>query len=291
MKIELKNNLIQVKIAQKGAELQSIKTLADNHEYMWQGDPKSWNRQSPILFPHIGGLNSDKYTYKEEEYSLSPHGFARDMNYEIIEQTDTKVVFSVSETKDTLKVFPFCFQLMLGYEIDGDTVKVTYSVINKDSEKMFFSIGGHPGFICPIEEGLNFDDYKITLNKKEDSKRRIKGSAVLTGEKRDFFNSSNVINLEHPLFDDGALIFDDLKSDELTLESDKGSKKVIMNFKGFPYMGIWSKPGTSSNLICLEPWYGVDSTEGDSPEWVKKEGLIQLDDGAEFNSFYTIKVL
>ncbi|MGL1890848.1 MAG: aldose 1-epimerase family protein [Spirochaetaceae bacterium] len=291
MLVELKNDCLKVGISPKGAEIHSVKTLSDNHEYMWQGDAKSWNRHAPILFPQVSATNNNKYTYKEDEYTLSSHGFARDMVFEIIEHTETKAVFSISETKDTLKVFPFCFQLMLGYELEGDILKVTYKVINKDSDNLLFSIGAHPGFICPIEDNLKFNDYKITLNKKETSQRRMKGDAVLTGERLDYFDNDNIINLEHPLFDDGALIFDDLKSDKMTLESDKGTKKIVMNFKGYPYMGIWTKPKTNANYICLEPWFGIDSTVGDSPEWAKKEGLINLDEGEEFNSFYTMRYL
>lgn len=290
MKLKLKNDLLNIEIDTNGAELQSIKTVSDGHEYLWQGDANSWGKSAPILFPIVGAINNDRYVYNETSYNMAQHGFARSMDFEVICQSENKILLSIQDTTETRKVFPFNFQLILGYEITGNSLKVSYEVINKSEDSILFSIGAHPGFNCPLEDGLKYSDYKLLFNHDEHSERRFKQGSVLSGVKEKFFTGNRDINLDHSLFKDGALIFDDLKSTSITLLSDKADKKVKMDYDGFPYFGIWSWPQNPANFICLEPWYGIDSTDGDVPAWDKKEGLVTLDKGKIFKTFYTLNI-
>ena len=45
----LSNDILSVTIAERGAEMQSIRD-AQGHEYLWQADPKYWAKHSPTLF-------------------------------------------------------------------------------------------------------------------------------------------------------------------------------------------------------------------------------------------------
>ena len=58
--IELKNDQLTIKVAEMGAELQSI-VDSDGREYLWQADPKYWPRRSPILFPIVCSVENDTY--------------------------------------------------------------------------------------------------------------------------------------------------------------------------------------------------------------------------------------
>ena len=58
--IELKNDELTIRVAEKGAELQSVKD-SEGREYMWQADPQFWPRHSPILFPLVCSVNDDTY--------------------------------------------------------------------------------------------------------------------------------------------------------------------------------------------------------------------------------------
>lgn len=285
------NNKLSVSISPIGAEIKSIKTVSDNHEYLWQGSTESWNRSSPILFPIVGALNNNSYTINDISYQLTPHGFGRDLSYEVTKESQDSIFFKATHTYETLKKYPFKFQLILGYELKDNKIKVYYQVDNLNDQTISFSIGGHPGFNCPLEKGLEFSDYKLKFNEIENSERIYKGSEVLTGERDPFLKNSNEIILSNDLFKKGALIFDDLLSEEIELSSPKGLKKVKMNFKGFPYFGIWSWPKKPAPFICLEPWYGIDSTEGDSTEWFDKEGLEIIEPGESFQAFYTIEIV
>ncbi len=285
----IRNEHLVIGISKNGAELKSVKTTNDNLEYLWQGNINSWKRSSPVLFPVVGSLNNNRYVFNGKSYSLSPHGFARDSQFDIIKRENDEILFSLEDTEESLKIYPFSFQLVIGYRISGNCLTVSYKVLNKNNYRMFFSIGAHPGFNCPLEEGLAFDDYKLIMEKKEISCRRYKTDNLISGVRKEFFTGNREVKLNHDLFKAGALIFDDLKSERICLETDRGNRKITMDFKNFPYFGIWSWPKNPADFICLEPWYGIDSSKGDPPNFEKKEGLIELGEEQEFESFYSLE--
>jgi galactose mutarotase-like enzyme len=290
MFVIIKNDFLNIQIDQMGAEIRSIQSISDNHEYLWQGSENSWKRSSPILFPIIGGLDQDRYLYDGKLYELTSHGFARDRVFEILRQNNDEILFSIGETEESLKIFPFAFQLIIGYKLERNKLIINYSVVNKNKKTMLFSIGAHPGFNCPLEKELTYSDYKLVFEQNEYSDRRYKVDNVLSGKRDSFLSDEKEIPLNHKLFQNGALLFDDLKSDSISLESKKGKRKVLMNFKGFPYFGIWSWGETPADFVCLEPWFGIDSTKGDDPEWEKKEGLISLKAGQNFEASYYLEI-
>ena len=55
MKYQLKNEYLTVTVENRGAELQSVKG-SDGTEYIWHGDPASWEDHAPVLFPFCGRL-------------------------------------------------------------------------------------------------------------------------------------------------------------------------------------------------------------------------------------------
>ena len=72
----LKNDCLTVEISTLGAELKSIMDK-NNEERLWQGDPKWWNGQAPLLFPTCGCLSEGRYLHNGKVYDFTPHGFAR----------------------------------------------------------------------------------------------------------------------------------------------------------------------------------------------------------------------
>ncbi len=290
MIVKIDNERIQVGIDTLGAELKSLQCIEDGHEYMWPGSETSWKGSSPILFPIIGAVNDDKYSYEGETYEIPSHGFGRRSEFSVTSQTFDSVTFSLVDNERTLEVFPFEFLLNITYTIKHDELIVSYEVNNRNSGDMLFSIGAHPGFNCPLEEGLSFSDYRLVFDKKESSQRRFKVGKVLSGERGPLFDNEDTLRLEHDDYRDGALIFDDLRSQKVTLMSPKGTRKVHMDFSGFPYFGIWTFPQAPQDYLCLEPWYGIDSTAGDALELDKKEGLVHLGPGEVFKAAYTIRI-
>ncbi|TMS66247.1 aldose epimerase, partial [Pseudoalteromonas sp. S1941] len=80
-------------VSDKGAELQRIYSKDTNLDYMWSGDPRFWGKKSPVLFPIVGGLKNNQYSYKGTSYTLGRHGFARDMVFSVLEAGSTAISF------------------------------------------------------------------------------------------------------------------------------------------------------------------------------------------------------
>jgi galactose mutarotase-like enzyme len=164
--IELRNEHIAIVVATKGAELQSIKD-AEETEYLWQGNPKYWPRRSPILFPLVCSVENDTYRVDGQEYHLPRHGFARDKEFTVIRQGADRVTLALHESEETLKVYPFCFNLAVTYRLDGNKIHVIWHVENTDTKDIHFQIGGHPAFNVPgMKEGDQLEGC-ITLDNKK----------------------------------------------------------------------------------------------------------------------------
>lgn len=285
----LENNNVKISADTFGGELNNLFSKKDSIEFLWSGDEKYWKYHSPILFPIIGKVNNSKYIVDNNEYELPQHGLARTKEFNMIEKDDNHIIFELLWSEDTLKVYPYKFSLKLSYELLENGVKVGYNVSNLDDKDIYFSIGGHPAFMCPLMDGEKFDDYYFEFNQKETSGlMELDGaSGYFTGSKKPFFNNENIINLSMDLFKDDAIVFGDLKSNIISLKSRNHNKSLSMDFSGFPYLAIWTKP-TGAPFVCIEPWYGHSDFYNFTGEFKDKEGVQKLNIGKSFTASYSL---
>lgn len=281
MKVILKNKEISASITSFGAELVSLSKGQTN--YIWTIDTKFWNKTSPILFPIVGRLKNDTYTYNDKIYSLSRHGFARDNEFEVIHQTETEVVFSLSSNEDTLKIYPFEFELQIGYTLIDDNLLIKYTVINKNEAEMPFSIGAHPAFAID----KSFTDYTLVFESKEHFESHLLENDLFSGKTKSISSKENVIPLNYSLFEEDALVFKHLNSSEVTLEY-KNKPFLKMNFKGFPYLGIWTKE--NAPFICIEPWFGHADNCHSNAKIEDKQGIQIIQSNSKFDCQFTIEL-
>lgn len=285
----LENENIKISTNTFGGELTNLITKKDNIEFLWNGDENYWKYHSPILFPIVGKVFNNKYRAENGEYELPQHGLARTREFEMIEKDNNHIVFELLWSEDTLKVYPYKFSLRLSYELLENGIKVGYNVKNLDDKEIYFSIGGHPAFMCPLLNGEKFEDYYFQFNKKENVgiMELDANTGYFTGKTNEFLNNSNKINLNIDLFKYDALAFNNLKSNLITLKSDKNNKELTMDFTGFPYLALWTKP-TGAPFICIEPWYGHADYENFNGEFKNKEGIEKLSISEEFNAEYKL---
>lgn len=287
---KLENSNISITTSTYGGEIHSLQCKTDNTEYIWNGNPEYWKYHAPILFPIVGKVKDLKYKVNGNIYELPQHGLARISDFNLISKTDDSITFELKFSEDTLKVYPFKFSLQINYTLLDNGVKVTYSVINLDDKEILFSIGSHPAFMCPIEDGLSLNDYNFKFNENETCPIMIlNDQGLFTGKKEDYLNNSNIIPLSKELFKNDALVFEGLKSNKITIESNKGSKSLTLDFSGFPYMGLWA-PATGAPFVCIEPWYGHADYEYFDGEFKDKEGIISLDINNKFECSFTITI-
>ena len=164
MKYEISNEYLKVKADTEGAILWSV-TDKDGFEYIWQGDDRYWNEHGANLFPYIARLWEKSYIFQGKTYHMDIHGFAKDSVFSCEKAGENELVFAMEDTRETLEQYPFHFRFEIRYLLEKNTLKVFYSVKNKDEKTMYFGIGGHPGFNIPMEEGLSFEDYELEFSR------------------------------------------------------------------------------------------------------------------------------
>lgn len=285
----LENENVKITANTFGGELNNLISKNDSTEFLWCGDAEYWKYHSPILFPIVGKVINNTYNVDGKTYELPQHGFARLKEFTLVEENENKLSFELNYSEDTLKIYPYKFKLTLSYELLENGVKVSYAVENLDDKDIYFSIGAHPAFMCPLNENETFEDYYFEFNKKENSSlmKLDNTTGCFDGTRTEFFKNSNRIDLSFDIFKKDALIFDDLKSNIITLKSNKNSKELTMDFTGFPYLALWTK-STGAPFVCIEPWYGHSDYSYFKGELKEKAGIEKLELGKTFNASYNL---
>lgn len=273
----LKTPTLSIEVTKTGIELCSIKSNATGKEYMWQANPKVWGSHAPVLFPIIGALKNGEMIYRGNNYSIPKHGLIRNStNVKLVEQTYNSLRFNLTWNEESLKLYPFKFEIEVTYTIIENTVRVSHLITNHGDETMLYSVGGHPAFNCPFYEGESYEDYFLEFEQEEtDSTWLLNSKGLTTGKTKSILENSTKLPLHKNLFDNDALIFKNLKSRKVALKSRTSGEVLSMEFEDFNYLGIWAKP--NAPFVCIEPWLGItDSAESDQ-NFENKEGLLKLE--------------
>jgi galactose mutarotase-like enzyme len=284
--MKIQNEYLLATFQSKGAELTSLISKTTGMEYLWQANPKHWGRHAPVLFPIVGKLKNDQFSYEGKSYSLGQHGFARDMEFEVEKIDDQSIVFLLKSNGQTLAVFPFHFELRILYHLRGQALLTTYQVSNTDSQKpMYFSIGGHPAFNVPMKEDGSRADFQIGFSDKETQDAYLLNNGVFD-DSRVKALTNGLLPVERHTFDKDALVFKNLSSNEAQLL--KGDHPFLsFKFNGFPFLGIWSK-NQESPFVCIEPWFGIADHQKHNGILQEKEGIQTLSPLSTFNCSYQI---
>jgi len=281
--ISLSNDVISAQINTLGAELCSLKNT-ENKDFIWEGDPAYWGKHSPVLFPIVGTLKNNTYTHNNKEYILTRHGFARDMEFELVDQTANTATFSIQSNSTTLASYPFQFELQIQYTLFHSTLEIAYKVINKDTTEIPFSIGAHPAFALPG----NFENYSLEFEKVEPLEYTLLENDLVSTQTETIATNSNFVPLTYKLFERDALIFKKLESKSLTIVVKK-IHRLKVHFEDFPNLGIWTKVGAP--FLCIEPWFGYSDTTETNGNLFEKEGIIVLKSTDTFQTKFCIEIL
>lgn len=290
--VKLQNEKLLVEINEHGAEVKRVYHLEHALEYLWNSNPSFWAKSSPILFPIVGRLAQDHYLYKGESYSLSQHGFARDLKFDVVCQTETTVWFELKSNAQTLAKYPFEFVLRVGYELEGATLVVKWEVLNEGEDQMPFSIGAHPAFSTKLQEGDMFSDYYLHFEASEGIKTRLFDNETgrVFDETEEIIEKLKLLPLSKELFKEYPTLILDGET-AVTLGSYNHDREVVLKCEGFPYLGIWAPincEGEIADFICLEPWYGLADGASDPQDIMNKRGIQLLDSNGIFKTQYTM---
>lgn len=286
---ELKNEAVAIQVNSYGAELRSLKKLDTGTEYMWQADPAFWGRTSPILFPFVGGLKNGEYRIGEKTYPMPKHGFARDMEFELVSQTEDEIWFGLNSTEETMKIYPYEFVLKLGYKLLPDGVTVLWQVENPGSEDLLFSIGGHPAFNCPLDPEKKQTEYHIYFDAQREVVSSKIGKTGLATDERDHYPlQDGLLLITETLFDDDALVIENDQAKVVALCDENGNPYVTLTMDA-PLFGVWSPDHKNAPFICIEPWYGRCDHEDFDGELKDREWGNVLSSGGVWKREYQIQ--
>ena len=271
----IENDFLKVGIKEYGCEITSIISKKSGYEFLWQGNPSIWKGQSPILFPFIGRLYNDTYTLNGKDYSMSKHGFARNLPWNLYSEDEDSISFILTDNEETYVNYPYHFELIVKFTLEKNKLRVTHNVINKNDELMYFSLGAHPAFNCNIGDTLIFD--------KEETLECLQvdlDSSLLIPESYTLLNEEKIITVTKDIFNADALILKDFKSEHITLNVNNGERKIKFHLGFAPFLGIWAKPGAP--YVCIEPWYGLNDSIEKKADLSEKTGIQKLLPGKDF---------
>ena len=277
MEYIIENEYLKVTVATSGAQVKSVIRKCDGAEHMWQADPDVWGNSAPILFPHCGRLLDGKFIAKDKTYETNlAHGFARLMEHTFVYQNKDTLVLQLTDTPETLALWPYKFRLMSAFTIEGDVLHHTLTVENRDEEEMPFGIGYHPGFAIPFDDKHTFADYELRFDKLE-SPICLDTSCggLISGKTYYLGNNLKTMAIDEELFANDSHCMTGLQSDTLGIYEKDSGRAVVCSIKNFPYCLIWSKAG-EPKFVCIEPWHSLPSRTDGGYDWDQKPAAAIL---------------
>lgn len=198
----------------------------------------------PLCFPNFGPLKNDEIIIEDKSYPMGQHGFIRDSKFEIT-IVDNSIICKLTESKESLKKWPFKFLFKVEYKISDNRLVMNITFENRDSSDFKIAPGIHPYFTIYNPNCIKFttkstsgndnsNNYKETTLKDSNAFSERENSEILIKAVPDM----HLIN--HNL-DKTKILID--KNHTVQMESD---------CKVFNRMTIWRKD-EESPYICIEP--------------------------------------
>lgn len=291
MNYVLENDIIKLTVSSAGAEMKSLIRKNDGQELLWRADPKFWGRTAPILFPLVGRVVNDHYTENGIGYEMKQHGFGRDSEFNLISQTDSLLVFSLKDSEETKKKYPYRFELRISYSIESGKLGVRWTVINPSDGTIYFSLGGHPAFACPLKDGEKQSDYSFLIDTENDALTCSKfEDGYVTGDTYLCPLSDKKLAITPHLFDGDALVIENHQAQKVTLLDADQNPYLAVSFDA-PVFGLWSPPGKEAPFVCIEPWYGRCDNKNFTGEWKDREWGKSLDAGKTFEGGFDVEIM
>ncbi|MES2775142.1 MAG: aldose 1-epimerase family protein [Bacteroidota bacterium] len=284
--ITIQNQEIVSTIAEKGAELQSLRNKKTGIEHMWRGDAAYWGKYSPVLFPIVGTLKDDTYYHDGIAYTLPRHGFAREMTFDAQQPSETEAVFTLKDNEATRAVYPFAFEFRLRYTLKEASITCTYEVLNPADTDMLFSVGAHPAFAVPMTADSRYEDYFLQFVETETLKRYKLENGLIGSQTEMVAAENGLLPLTPSLFYEDAIVLKNLQSSCIVLASEAHHHGLHFCFGDFPFFGIWA--AKDAPFLCLEPWCGIADNATHNQKLADKEGIINLAPNASWQRSWSV---
>lgn len=287
----LENEYLSVAVSPVGAELQSLYSKKTELEYLWQPGGEIWPHSSLLLFPNPGRIAHDRMIAGGKVFPAMMHGFASTMPFAVTAHSETQLTMELGDDDYTRRYFPYAFRLVVEFTLEGDRLIQNFRVVNEDDKPLYYCLGAHPGFYCPIGINEPAADYSLVFDRPQNLNLLTlqQNTRLLTGEKTPFDTSENRIPLHDGFFDNGPMLFDGMDAGTITLQSEKSGRFVEFGVEGFPNLCLWGVP-TQMALIAIEPWIGLSDHKDTDHVWERKPGIQRIEVGEENSHRLTFRV-
>jgi galactose mutarotase-like enzyme len=245
-----------------------------------------------VCFPMMGFLPENRYFLDGKEYAMGTHGFAQNREFSVAEKSENHICYELLDDQGTYEQYPWRFSFRLTYSVEGQALKTEYRIENRDEREMFFSVGGHPRYTCPIASGSHFEDYYIEFEKAESASNIVKTYGPLSEIEKCFSPDGRRINLDYRMFTAGCFCFHPYNSKELWLKSDKNSRGLHITLGGSSHLQFWTQPG--SPFLAIEPFWGSTSSmpvKKEDADWKGRPGTLHIKPGEVFTCSYLAAIL
>ncbi len=243
----ISNQHIEVGVESTGASITSVVHKATGRQLMWQKNKDIWAYQDVVIFPVIGKAGS--YMYGGTKYEMTaPHGVVRNREFVVDKQTSDMLQLTFVADEQSKKQYPVDFKLTLTYQVENNSLKIMYNVVNNGTDTMYYMLGGHAGVYAKGGKGsLHFGKQQLHYIDVKDNE----------GDKKLLAETDSIV-LNKAFFKQyDTMVLCDLAKDTYTLET---PDCTYVYRTDSPVLALWSNPN-AGEYICVEPWWGSTTTQ------------------------------
>lgn len=280
--VKLQNQFLQAEINLQGAELIFFGNETTGN-ILWSKQTDHWNRVAPNLFPIVGRLVNDSYTLQGKSFRMTQHGFARDREFEVVEQSLDSIRLRLASDAELMVIYPHSFLFDVCYSLTEDGITISYETENTGSEPMYYSVGGHPAFY--LSESL--ENYYLEFDTAIQLERENLVGSYFSGESS-YYGVSTHLNLGDELFETDAFVLKAPEFKSVSLKHQDGRTLIQMNCNSWTAIGFWTKKGAP--FLCIEPWWGWADHADASGKLEEKSGIRRLNPGERERLDYDLKM-
>ena len=276
----IENEYLSVSVTTWGAQVCSAVRKCDGVEHIWQADASVWGYHAPILFPWCGKLTGGRFEVDGRSYEGKQHGFARTSEHRFVRQTADEIELELTDSPETLAVWPFRFRLASIFRLEGDRLIHTLQVENRNEGPMPYGIGYHPGFALPFDDAHTCADYEFRFDIPQSPLLiDCMPTGLVNGKCGYYGGNISAIPVTKDLFANDSLCMGNLTAKTLGIYEKGSGRGVECEISGFPYTLIWSKPDYPMPFVCIEPWLSLPGAEGGAVDWFEKPAAAVLQPG------------
>lgn len=138
----IENSLLQVSVDESGAQMTHLVAKTHNYDFLQDKDQQE---NIAIAFPAI----------------VSTKDLALDLPWTVVDKGDARVSLTMIDTPKSYKEFPYHFEAMVTYVLEGNQVRIEFLVQNNSNKEMPFSLG----MTVPLLKGwqAKTDNNKVVL--------------------------------------------------------------------------------------------------------------------------------